>query len=383
VDLTLKSLTEVLRSRFPDRKQAEAEVVESLLADLVAFKITTVDELEQMLDANADAFLAHEREFPPNNEPGARFAAAGVVRTSLSIAVPDFMDSKVAGTVGLDEPEIAPLGPGEERLLQVIHRLDGNRNDIFLVHRDASDYQMTGPNDPNLFAAIIRHTDEDPDKSTLPLAWQVGATERSIYIRLAEALSNSPPLPGVKVELDSGVEWYVERIREKYGPEPTPMETAGILVTRYVELCEEVMAGANACLEVANRIIVSGGAAANSPGQAGSIRDFMAPSESDEQRLARLFRGFDGACTAAKELAAEIVSNDSMQAEIVLMTNFPQDVLDRVATAKGVLGATYGPTAVEYLQGVEAANELMRNPTSDGNIYGSSLLRPPPKNDPA
>ncbi len=42
------------------------------------------------------------------------------------------------------EPRIAPLTEDEERLLQTVHRPDGNRNDIYLMHRRPTDDQVIG-----------------------------------------------------------------------------------------------------------------------------------------------------------------------------------------------------------------------------------------------
>lgn len=376
MDLTLESLQGYLHSAYPDRRQPESDAFVSLLEDLQGCGITTHASLEEMLARNAEAFLVRERESPPNSKPGARFTSVGVARISLTIDFPDFADKKAAGVLGASEPEIAPLGPGEERLLQVVHRLDGNRNDIYLVHRSATDYESKGLDGSVNFAATIKSTD-DPERTTPYWAWQTGETERSIYIRLAEAFSNSPPLPGVRVEFDDAVQWYVDRIAEQHGSEPTSTEIKGKLAIRYFDACVEVLSTVNACLEAANRSVTSGNAVGDLPRREGSISEFMSGGEATDQSFAGLYARFSEACVEARQIASQLIAGDSIQAEMVLMTGFGQEMLDQVATAKAILSVQFGPTPTSFLQGVEEANAYMKNPPSDGNIYGSSLLRPP------
>lgn len=83
------------------------------------------------------------------------------------------------------EPTIAPLVHDEERWLETVHRTDGNRNDIFLIHRRSMDEDTSG--EPTNFVTIIRATDSDPNET--PRAWHRGSDERSVYLQVAEALS--------------------------------------------------------------------------------------------------------------------------------------------------------------------------------------------------
>jgi hypothetical protein len=272
------------------------------------------------------------------------------------------------------EPDIAPLEEGEERLLQTVHRADGNRNDIYLLHRRRSDDAATGAGEPINFVAVIRSTDQDPNDSSPPWAWQRGPTERSIYIALAEAIVNAPPPPGSSVWLHPDVQWFADRIRESAGPEPTEMETAANWVHLYVAACGEVLTAANECLEVANRAVGARNKIAQHrndglPGTPIAIRNFTNWAEQAEREFVPLYRTFDEACTAARDNAAQLLSSDARRAEMVLAMSVSEDVLDNVATAKGILGASFGPTPAAFLQGVEAANALMQNPPDDGNIY--------------
>ncbi len=65
-----------------------------------------------------------------------------------------------------------------------------------------------------------------------------------------------------------------------------------------------------------------------------------------------------------------LAAQSSPSAETVLMLNGDEEELDRVATAKAILQASYGPTPAGFLEGVQASNTLMENPPEDeGNIY--------------
>ena len=286
------------------------------------------------------------------------------------------------------EPTIAALGPGEERLLQTVHRADGNRNDIYLVHRRPSDDERTGAGEAINFVAIIRYTDQDPGETEPPWAWQRGPTERRIYIALAEAIVNAPPLPGSSVTLAPEVQWFADRIREASGPEPTPRETAGKLAHQYVTSCDVVLAAANAGLEAANRTVGMRGKIAQHrndglPGTPIAIRNFTTYAEQAEQELAAHYLAFDEACTTARGYAAQLLGTDPLMAETVLAMAYDDDALGRVATAKCLMGATFGPTPAAFLQGVEAANALMQNGAHDGNIYrADEPTGRPPDSDP-
>ena len=85
-------------------------------------------------------------------------------------------------------PTIPPLGEGEERLLNTVHRPDGHRNDIYLVHRRPSDDETMGTSEPINFVAIIRSTDQDATDTSPPSAWHRGP-DREQYI------SESPRRP--------------------------------------------------------------------------------------------------------------------------------------------------------------------------------------------
>lgn len=265
---------------------------------------------------------------------------------------------------------VKPLAAEEERLLQTVHRADGNRNRILLTHRRPSDDEVMGTGSPVNFIAIIRSTDQDPSEP--PFAWQRGPTEASIYEAVAEAFVNAGSLPGSTVSLQPDLEWFVDRIREARGSAMSPAESTNKLVELYAATCGEVMATFNACLEVANRAIGARKTADIRPQHEISIRNFTTIVEKAEQELPPLYEAFDKACSGARDAAAQLrrAASDPLLAEMKLAMAYEgTDVLDQVATAKGILGATFGPTPDAFIEGLERANALIQNPPDEGNIY--------------
>lgn len=103
------------------------------------------------------------------------------------------------------EPEISPLRDGERRLLQTIDRPDGNQNRIYLVHRRPSDEEGCK------FVAVIQHSDSADFDFDTAFAWQRGADERTVYIRVAEAYANSRTAScGYWLEPD--LQWFADRV---------------------------------------------------------------------------------------------------------------------------------------------------------------------------
>jgi tetratricopeptide (TPR) repeat protein len=139
----------------------------------------------------------------------------------------------------------------------------------------------------------------------------------------------------------------------------------------YVAACGEVLSAVNACLEVANRAIGARNKAAERPQHEISIAHFLQYADEAEREFGPVYRAFEEACTAARETAANLVAANPMGADLVLAISVGDDqqVLDNVATVKGILGANYGPTTYAFMQGVEAANALIQNPPDEGNIY--------------
>ena len=155
-------------------------------------------------------------------------------------------------------------------------------------------------------------------------------------------------------------------------------ETAAKWAELYVAACGEVLTAADACLEVTNKAIGARNVAAKRPQAESSIQTFTRKAEEAERAFAPLYTTFEAACTAARDTAAQLLAaqSDPVFSEMLLASTVQEEVLDNVATVKGLLGATYGPSPAAFLQGIEEANGLMQNPTDDGNIYRPRVARP-------
>lgn len=93
--------------------------------------------------------------------------------------------------------QVAPLGEGEERLVQTVHRPDGNRNDIYLIHSGSEHGDVMGTGEPVRFVAVIRSTDDTSGgEGTM---WFRASTLEGLYVEIATAYRNQPPLPGFGV----------------------------------------------------------------------------------------------------------------------------------------------------------------------------------------
>jgi hypothetical protein len=271
------------------------------------------------------------------------------------------------------EPNIPPLGEGEERLLNTVHRPDGHRNEIYLVHRRPSDDETMGTGEPINFVAIIRSTDQDPTETSPPWAWQRGPDERTIYIRVAEAAVSAPPPPGGSATLDVDVQWFVDRIREQ-NPGASPMEEVQNWAHLYAAACQEVLAAANACIQPANGVVNAQNMLTNRPHEYRNTPEsfFTGAIERYTREFAPLYPAFEQACTNARETAGKLLAagRDPLQAEMVLAMQADEPTLDTVATVRSILRAKYGPTPAAFMQGVQQSNALMEaNADEEGNIY--------------
>lgn len=103
------------------------------------------------------------------------------------------------------EPAIPALAEGEQRLLKVIDRPDGNQNKIYLIHRRSSD------DEDDRFVAVIHCSESDDFSFENEWAWKGGADERAVYIRVAEAHANGRTR-SCEYWLDSQVQWYADRV---------------------------------------------------------------------------------------------------------------------------------------------------------------------------
>jgi tetratricopeptide (TPR) repeat protein len=154
------------------------------------------------------------------------------------------------------------------------------------------------------------------------------------------------------------------------------VETAANWAQLYVAACGEVLTAANACLEVTNRAVGARNTAAQRPQHEISIQHFTTYAEQAEREFAPLYRKFEEACGAARDAAGQLLTaqSDPILSEMLLASSVEQGVLDNVATAKGLLGANYGPSPAAFLEGIDEANGLMQNSPDEGSIYRSPAL---------
>jgi hypothetical protein len=103
------------------------------------------------------------------------------------------------------EPEVPPLAEGEQRLLEIVDRPDGNQNRIYLIRRPPTE------SEPYPFVAVIQSS-EDPDFDfDTARGWMRGGDERTVYIRVAEAYANSRTA-SCGYWLEPGVKWFADRV---------------------------------------------------------------------------------------------------------------------------------------------------------------------------
>jgi tetratricopeptide (TPR) repeat protein len=92
---------------------------------------------------------------------------------------------------------VAPLADREERLVQVVHRPDGNRNDVYLIHSRPDHGDVMGTGEPVCFVAVIRSTDDtNGGDGTM---WFRASTLEELYFDIARAHRSQPPPPGFGV----------------------------------------------------------------------------------------------------------------------------------------------------------------------------------------
>lgn len=111
----------------------------------------------------------------------------------------------------IDAPGVLPLQPGEQRVIQVVHRADGEKNEICVVRRRDGDDEFAGDGEPIEYVAIIVSSDGDSEKT--PWAWQRASTVVGIYQRVAEAFRNAPPPDGFRVWNAPEVEEFLQLLK--------------------------------------------------------------------------------------------------------------------------------------------------------------------------
>lgn len=152
-----------------------------------------------------------QQDTAPTQAPGPGQTPPVTVATAAA-------DSAAASEASLSrdidpEPSLPSLETGEERVIRVVHRPDGNRNEICVAHRrdERDDEAMAGAaGRPINFIAFIRSTDSDPNRA--PRAWYGGPTLRSVYILVAEGAVNAPPPRGFTTWDAPHLAWFIARV---------------------------------------------------------------------------------------------------------------------------------------------------------------------------
>lgn len=154
----------------------------------------------------AEALAAFSRAAERGKE-GARDLIAQLLRehpelgddaTPRSTTVGDLVEQyRASNRPPMPSIQVAPLAEGEERLVQTVHRPDGNRNDIYLIHSGPEHGDVMGTGEPVRFVAVIRSTDETSGGEGN--VWFRASTLEALYAEIATAYRNQPPPPGFGV----------------------------------------------------------------------------------------------------------------------------------------------------------------------------------------
>lgn len=95
-EINLDTLAAYLIKKYPDREQAGPKLVSNLVEELQSVGYTRIELLDVALQRSARAFEEYESYYPPGDRGKkfrtGRFADVGVVRVSLSIADPTYLD---------------------------------------------------------------------------------------------------------------------------------------------------------------------------------------------------------------------------------------------------------------------------------------------------
>lgn len=82
------SLTAYLTLKYRDRETGTSKLVSDLLSELLYDGFTSLGEIDELIEATAEAFARYERDSMPR---GDKFYAVGVVRASLYICSKDYL----------------------------------------------------------------------------------------------------------------------------------------------------------------------------------------------------------------------------------------------------------------------------------------------------
>ena len=99
-EINLDTLSAYLFKKYPKRKHAEPRAVSELVEELQSAGYSKIQQLSEALQRSEKAFEAYEKAYPPivlgpaKKIGKSQYADIGIVRTSLSIADPKYLDSR-------------------------------------------------------------------------------------------------------------------------------------------------------------------------------------------------------------------------------------------------------------------------------------------------
>jgi hypothetical protein len=145
----------------------------------------------------------------------------------------------------------------------------------------------------------------------------------------------------------------------------------------YGAFCVDVIAKANACVEIANQAVNARTMAQRPDQHEISMRSFAGMADQKEREFIPLYREFLDACERARTAAANILAcQTSQNPEVILLTYVDDEAYGAADVAVHILRTEYGPTPARFIEGVHASNaaiqaDIFSYPQDGflGNIY--------------
>jgi hypothetical protein len=129
----------------------------------------------------------------------------------------------------------------------------------------------------------------------------------------------------------------------------------------YGAFCLDVIAKANACVEIANQAMNARTMAQRPDQHEISRRSFAGMADQKEREFIPLYREFLDVCERARTAAANILAcQTSQNPELLLLTYADDDAYGAAEVAVHILRTEYGPTPARFIEGVHASNATIQ-----------------------
>lgn len=129
----------------------------------------------------------------------------------------------------------------------------------------------------------------------------------------------------------------------------------------YAAACAGVIQATNAVLEIANRASGARRMSERSDQHEISRKNFLNMAVREEQAFVPPYKAFVAACTAARDAASTLsAACESLDPDRVLLSAVGEENWSQAGVAAHILRANFGPTPVDFLKGLEAANAAMQ-----------------------